>query len=399
MSPTDLPIVLDTLLTGDRGVALVHSVVNKMRHLFRPTERHDVGIDGQIEIVQHNEGERSVATGKLIGVQIRCGESYLRERADSYVVYCTSAQANYWENYSLPVIFVVCDPTTQNCYWVRIDRSSLSRTEKGPSVVIPKSNNLSEAESKLIEIASDYRPSAALGAAKTFIIPFDRDCRLAMTEEDLQALCGEIALAASRSNKFEIEISLDEEALIAAQIADIELGAEKMAAQRMKIVQLEEMLDALAFRRTRTERGIKLLLADDRIRGSYLMISHFVDAAIAIRRFARTLLPEQDFEAEKTALSLVAFPSPSRQEPIVYIDLDQEERATFLASRDLQGSVEPLRWAGFNVSDIEDGVIRRKVLPAVVRTLIAYSDRKGLSDADVLSDIDLSVFAWTIGLA
>ena len=56
------------------GVSSVEKIINQMGMIFREQPVDDYGIDAQIEIV-----ENKCATGKLIAVQIKSGNSYFKE--------------------------------------------------------------------------------------------------------------------------------------------------------------------------------------------------------------------------------------------------------------------------------------------------------------------------------
>lgn len=122
--------------TESKGVAAVATAcAEELEWIFRPTSLADVGIDGQIELV----GERG-ATGKLIGVQIKAGASYLRETTRGLVYHGRQSDLDYWAEYSLPVIMVFHIPNERVTFWVNIDDSSITRTSDGWSIVIPAEN-------------------------------------------------------------------------------------------------------------------------------------------------------------------------------------------------------------------------------------------------------------------
>lgn len=122
--------------TESKGVAAVATVcAEELGWIFRPTASADVGIDGQIELVDGRG-----ATGKLIGVQIKTGASYLRETARGLVYHGRKNDLDYWAEYSLPVIIVFHVPNDRVTFWVNIDDSSITRTSDGWNVVIPEEN-------------------------------------------------------------------------------------------------------------------------------------------------------------------------------------------------------------------------------------------------------------------
>jgi hypothetical protein len=69
---------LRTKAIGNIGVTFVESVVSETGSIFRRIPQDtDVGIDGYIEFV-----ENEIVTGTLVAVQIKAGESFLKQYSD-----------------------------------------------------------------------------------------------------------------------------------------------------------------------------------------------------------------------------------------------------------------------------------------------------------------------------
>ena len=96
------------------GVSQIQLIVNqKMKWIFRELSIQDYGIDAHIEIMG-----KTYATGKLIGVQIKCGNSYFRESDNDNVVFrFDKKHFQYWINYSIPVIIVLVNPDSLEVIW------------------------------------------------------------------------------------------------------------------------------------------------------------------------------------------------------------------------------------------------------------------------------------------
>lgn len=126
------------------GVRIVDKIAHEdLKFLFRPRERHDLGIDGEIEVVDERDGRRH-GSGRLIAVQIKCGESFFTEATtDSFVFRGDPKHLAYWTDFSLPVLIVICDPTTREAYWVEFDPSAVTVLTNGWKIAIPKRNRLS----------------------------------------------------------------------------------------------------------------------------------------------------------------------------------------------------------------------------------------------------------------
>lgn len=122
--------------TESKGVAAVATAcAEELEWIFRPTSSADVGLDGQIELVDGRG-----ATGKLIGVQIKSGVSYLREAPKGLVYYGSQDDLDYWAECSLPVIMVFHNPNDRVTLWVNIDESSITRTPDAWYIVVPEEN-------------------------------------------------------------------------------------------------------------------------------------------------------------------------------------------------------------------------------------------------------------------
>ena len=64
------------------GVSSTEKIINQMGMIFREQPTDDYGIDAQIETI-----ENGYATGKLIAVQIKSGESYFSETTSESIIY------------------------------------------------------------------------------------------------------------------------------------------------------------------------------------------------------------------------------------------------------------------------------------------------------------------------
>lgn len=126
------------------------------RWLFREQAVSDVGIDAHLEIVV--EG---LATGRLLALQIKSGESYFREAvAEGFVYRSDQEHLDYWLNHSLPVVVVICKPGTQEAYWQVVSDQTVVRTDHGWKMVIPSAHRFrADAVGRLQAIAAGFAPS------------------------------------------------------------------------------------------------------------------------------------------------------------------------------------------------------------------------------------------------
>jgi hypothetical protein len=127
---------------GEIGITIVSDIVSqRLGMIFRRVpQEHDYGIDGFIDYVV--EGR---VTGGTVAVQIKCGESYLRdETADGYWYEDTFEHLNYYLNHPAPVFVFLVDPQTRKVYWNDISVEKLLGKGKKWRTLIPKDNVLEE---------------------------------------------------------------------------------------------------------------------------------------------------------------------------------------------------------------------------------------------------------------
>src|SRR5438094_5843530 len=105
-----------TKATGTAGSIYVEQVVNDHGSVFRPVhEENDFGVDGFIELVHAEE-----VSGRLIGVQIKTGDSYLGSSGDAFVVPVDSRHLEYWLQFMVPLIVIGYCPLKGVAAWVSV---------------------------------------------------------------------------------------------------------------------------------------------------------------------------------------------------------------------------------------------------------------------------------------
>jgi hypothetical protein len=139
----DLPKYPEEAELAERGVRLVQEAVeDNLGWIFRVKRKADVGVDGEIEIVREDRR----ATGRLVSVQIKCGRSYLSERTNAGFIYRGDlVHLRYWLDHSLPVIVVLCDPDTRDCYWVEVTPGAVTVLDAGWKIEVPTEHRLNTA--------------------------------------------------------------------------------------------------------------------------------------------------------------------------------------------------------------------------------------------------------------
>jgi hypothetical protein len=128
-------------ITERRGVNAVEAIfLDEFGWYFREQTVSDVGIDAQVEVVEHDK-----ATGKLIALQIKTGSSYFRKHGSDYIYYGEQRHLDYWLGHSLPVFLILHDPDRKLTLWQKVERHLARATDNGWSIIIPAGNTLSTA--------------------------------------------------------------------------------------------------------------------------------------------------------------------------------------------------------------------------------------------------------------
>ena len=106
--------------------------------LFREQTVGDYGIDAQVEIANGDE-----ATGALIGIQIKSGQSYFSEQtANSIIFRSNDKHIKYWLGHRLPVIIILYDDQRDRLFWEVVSQDTIKKTAKNWRIDVPKNNIL-----------------------------------------------------------------------------------------------------------------------------------------------------------------------------------------------------------------------------------------------------------------
>lgn len=89
-----------------------------MGHIWREKSVSDVGIDGEIELVDHSNDR---ATGRLLMVQVK-SRSSLDERSDGTVRFtCTQKDLDYWLSGTAPVVLVLVSTDAREAWFKNLE--------------------------------------------------------------------------------------------------------------------------------------------------------------------------------------------------------------------------------------------------------------------------------------
>lgn len=120
--------------TQRAGVAFTELTITRdFGWLFREQLESDLGVDAHVEVVDDGRG-----TGRLLGLQIKTGPSYLNEKSDTGFVYRPdNKHVEYWLTHSLPILIVLVDLEGNRAWWQHISRETLTSTGKGWRITVP----------------------------------------------------------------------------------------------------------------------------------------------------------------------------------------------------------------------------------------------------------------------
>jgi Domain of unknown function (DUF4365) len=111
--------------TARSGIVKLDRVVTDMGYIWRPTPNSDVGIDGEIELV-----EDRAATAKIIKAQVKSGPSYFRkEDQSSFELHASIDDVKYWLAANNPVIIAVYHPERDSLYAIHVQAYAQAHAE------------------------------------------------------------------------------------------------------------------------------------------------------------------------------------------------------------------------------------------------------------------------------
>jgi len=109
-----MKILRQTDIIGERGIALIHSIVTEMGSLWQPTGL-EAGIDGNIEFRDPSTGEM---LNQHLAVQSKATDKPFGPGNPTYT--CREKDLEYWLKGNLPIILVYSHPDSREAFWVSI---------------------------------------------------------------------------------------------------------------------------------------------------------------------------------------------------------------------------------------------------------------------------------------
>lgn len=159
--PTGKNHAVSTEQTEIQGLEAVRSAFADLGWFLKEAAGPDWGIDLFVETAT----EDGHPSGRLLGVQVKSGPSYVLANGDG-VIYPEQRHVDYWRGYSLPVIVTVYDPTARASYWQLAAEENFEATPTARRIVVPKVQKLDlGAQNRLLTIAAEGpEPDKAAGA-------------------------------------------------------------------------------------------------------------------------------------------------------------------------------------------------------------------------------------------
>lgn len=172
-----------------KGVNAVDARFNNMGWVFRETPHTDYGIDGEVEQAINDE-----LTGSKIALQIKSGESYLKEnKAGKIVFYIDEWHYKYWLQYSLPVLILFYDEANNRIIWDQVKLANIEHTTTQHKIELTPSKVLNEnSVEELNDIIQTYQPHHFYELTDDFAnFEFSHDCFQEL-DRSLKLSCDEL---------------------------------------------------------------------------------------------------------------------------------------------------------------------------------------------------------------
>lgn len=134
------------------GVAAADFAFSSLGWAFRGQEVKDYGIDAHVEPF---DGPHC-PIGKLLALQIKAGDSYFREEAESgWWFRGENKHLRYWLGHVLPVIIVTYDDRDQTLYWQHVTEDRIEYTDNGWKILVPRAQIVSAAAAEQLRAIAD----------------------------------------------------------------------------------------------------------------------------------------------------------------------------------------------------------------------------------------------------
>lgn len=136
----DLPKYNPSAKKGRSGLNILTKIVeNELGWIVRPNHQEDdFGIDAYIDVVIDGH-----ITGKSIAIQIKSGDSYLKEISGEFWNFCGEKKhLNYYLNHETPVLIVLIDLNKEIAFWEICKIEYVTLNASSWTMPIPKNQQI-----------------------------------------------------------------------------------------------------------------------------------------------------------------------------------------------------------------------------------------------------------------
>lgn len=394
-----MPIMLNTALLGEKGVVAVQKIAPSLGFIFRDVTKSDFGIDAQFERFNPtNDPTKYHVSGRLLAIQIKCGESVVRNCKDTYNLTCTEANINYWLKHSLPVIVIYCDPKDEQCYWVAVTPTTVRKARANWVLSIPKSQRLEDAQEALCALANGVIEAPPDFHRCELSLELDEDKGLrAQNDEEVGLLCSEFIASLRRGEEPTISVTVSNEEIVRDKIAAFPHPTRLSIEQRKERLAWIEIERRYNQKRDRLQEGLSALLRSEEIGRTYFWQMDYITKGQAIRQlFSYHRL--NPFSGHG-ALTLDVFPARKPCEPCVKVTLSEQEKDSLLNRIGLTNASTQLISLGYQAFDLPRDVFSAKFLPALVFKCQVLAELQSIPMPHYLETLSHPLEAWSIGLS
>lgn len=386
-----LPEVSANATQGQLGEALVEVAMLQLNQLYERRSGLDFGVDGVIELT--TDGQNQLASGRQLGVQVKRGISNAVRTKFGFTHYCSEKHANYWINHSLPIIVVHSDPVSGQLRWRHVNPSSLRKTPSGYAIDLPPESELRDSLADLKALA-DHESTPAAPENQVLVLSCSMVDGLRKKDGDVGMAALEFARSALRGKRGRVSISIEEEADLIASIDAVRDISSPSAEERQKAVICEDILHAYRGRAARLERAIQLLLTSRPLAETFGYNDALLASAI------NWMVDPKPHPRNSGDVALEAWPSPGVYEPLIKFEVPQSAMDEIYARNDAERIYIRMGDAGENnVNSLSHEVAAVRFYPVLAQYLIAYADKQGLNDDEVLDQLEVPPTMWRMGLA
>ncbi|WP_371368338.1 DUF4365 domain-containing protein [Pseudomonas sp. QL9] len=394
-----LPILLDSSLTGEQGVIAVQKIAYKIGFIFRDATKNDFGIDAYLErFIATDTPTKNHVTGRLLAVQIKCGELIARDSGNAYKLSCTEANINYWKGHSLPVIVIYCRPKDEKCFWVIVNDSSLKKAKTNWTLSIPKENDLEHFYLPLTKLADGLPTTHDTPIKQGLTFEFDEHEGLTLQDdEETGVLCSEYIARIRNGEELAINIKIKYEDAVRTKLDNYKNSTNLSLDERKEWLQWSEIDRRYQKKKSELIDGLLAILSSEQIGRTYFWQLDHTAKGRAVRNLF--LLHSRNSWSARGALSLDVFPNRKPFEPCIKLSLSQQEKEHLFETADIkEAQMLTAQWGYFAI-DLPRDVFNEKLLPGVVFKCQVHAELNSIPVSEYIANLNLPIDSWVIGLS